>query len=91
MQGEGPQEVEVARGVVTDPARLLPLYRKERDAVEKAWLADPPDPAGAFAEAERLRADWEDRVARKTGPDTRPGFVRRYWKKRNQRAGLRIE
>ncbi len=79
------------RRVVTDPARLLPLYREERDAVEKAWLADPPDPASAFAEAEQLRADWEDRVSRKTGPDTRPGFVRRYWKKRNQRAGLRIE
>ena len=79
------------RRVATDPARLLPLYREERDAVEKAWLADPPDPASAFAEAERLRADWEDRVARKIGSDTRPGFVRRYWKKRNQRAGLRID
>ena len=79
------------RRVVTDPARLLPLYREQRDAVEKTWLADPPDPASAFAEAERLRADWQDRVARMTGPDTRPGFVRRYWKKRNQRAGLRID
>jgi dipeptidase len=78
------------RRVVADPARLLPLYREERDAVEKAWLGDPPDPASAFAEAERLRADWENRVARKAGPDTRPRFARRYWKKRNQRAGLRI-
>jgi dipeptidase len=79
------------RRVLTDPARLLPLYREERDAVEKTWLGDPPDPASAFAEAERLREDWEHRVARKAGPDTRPGFARRYWKKRNQRAGLRID
>jgi dipeptidase len=79
------------RRVVADPARLLPLYREERDAVEKAWLADPPDPASAFAEAERLLEDWEHRVARKAAADTRPRFVRRYWKKRNQRAGLLLD
>jgi secernin len=79
------------RRVVADPKRLLPLYREERDAVEKAWLADPPDPAGAFAEAGRLLEDWERRVARKAGPDTRPRFVRRYWSKRNRRADLLLD
>jgi hypothetical protein len=79
------------RRVAADPARLLPLYREQRDAVEKAWLADPPDPAAAFAEAERLREDWERRVASQAGPDTRPGVARRYWKKRNERAGLQLD
>ena len=79
------------RRVAADPARLLPLYREERDAVEKAWLADPPDPASAFAEADRLLEEWEHRVARKAGPDTRPRFARRYWRKRNQRAGLLLD
>lgn len=79
------------RRVLADPKRLLPLYREERDAVEKAWLADPPEPVRAFAEAKRLLEDWEERVARKAGPDTRPGFVRRYWKKRNRRADLLLD
>jgi dipeptidase len=79
------------RRVVTDPARLLPLYREQRDAVEKEWLADPPEPADAFAEGKRLLEDWKDQVARKAGADTRPGFVRRYWKKRDERAGLRLD
>jgi dipeptidase len=79
------------RRVVADPARLLPLYREQRDAVEKTWLADPPDPAEAFAEGDRLLEDWEGQVVRKKGSDTRPRFARRYWKKRNERAGLLLD
>jgi len=79
------------RRVVADPSRLLPLYREQRDAVEKAWLADPPEPAHAFAEGKRLLEDWEDQVRRKAGADTRPGFARRYWKKRDRRAGLLLD
>mgnify|MGYP001554722053 CR=1 FL=1 len=79
------------RRVAADPARLLPLYREERNAVEKAWLADPPEPARAFAEGDRLMEDWERRVARKAGTDTRPRFVRRYWRKRTQRACLLLD
>jgi dipeptidase len=79
------------RRVAADPGRLLPLYREDRDAVEKAWLANPPEPASAFAEAERLVEDWEQRVARKSGTDTRPSYARRYWKKRNRRADLLLD
>jgi dipeptidase len=79
------------RRVMADPGRLLPLYRQQRDAVEKAWLAEPPEPTQAFAEGDRLLEDWEDRVRRKAGADTRPDFVRRYWKKRNRRAGLLLD
>jgi hypothetical protein len=53
--------------------------------------ADPPEPARAFAEAAQLLKDWAHRVARTAGADTRPGFVRRYWRKRNQRAGLALD
>jgi secernin len=79
------------RRVVADPAQLLPLYREQRDAVEKEWLADPPEPAHAFAEGKRLLEDWEDQVRRKAGDDTRPRFARRYWKKRDARAGLLLD
>jgi hypothetical protein len=79
------------RRVAADPERRLPLYREERDAVEKAWLADPPEPARAFAEADRLLRDWESRVAREAGADERPRFVRRYWQKRNRRACLLLD
>ena len=59
--------------------------------MEQTWLANPPEPASAFAEAERLLEDWEQRVARKSGADTRPRFARRYWKKRNRRADLLLD
>jgi dipeptidase len=82
------------RAVSRDPARLLPLFATERDALESRWL-DPgagPTPKDAFGEAERLLADWNERVAAALhdapGVDRRPGFVRRYWAKRDARAGL---
>jgi hypothetical protein len=79
------------RAALRDPERLVPLFAKERDELEARWLgAGPaPAPADAFAEAERRLADWTARLAA-AGPaaDLRPGFVRRYWAKRDERAGL---
>ena len=77
----------LGRRVARDPANLLPLFAAERDALEAAWVAEPPEPAKAFAEAERRLAHWETRVAEAAGPDRRPAWVRRYWKRRNERAG----
>ena len=48
----------------------------------------PPEPATAFAEADELLAKWTAAVARQAGRDMRPTWVRRYWAKRDQRAGL---
>lgn len=79
------------RTVMCDPARLLPRYAHQRDEIERAWLADPPNSAEAFAEADRLLARWSEEVLAHAGPDTRPGFVRRYWKRRNREAGVRFE
>ena len=73
---------------------MLPLFAKERDALEAQWLAEGAriEPAEAFAEAERWLAAWTARVeaAVRAGPrpDARPGFVQRYSAKRDARAGL---
>ncbi len=72
------------RQVLSDPARLLPLYAAERDALEARWLADPPESAGAFAEGDRLLAQWTARVSEAVGRDLRPRWVRRWWRKRDR-------
>jgi hypothetical protein len=71
------------RLVMRDPARLRPLFAAERDAIEARWRAEPPDPLGAFADGDRLLAEWTARVAAAAGPDTRPRAVRRYWRVRD--------
>ena len=78
------------RRVMRDPERLLPLYREERDDLERRFRRDPSEPAKAFAEADRRLREWEQRVAAEVGPDRRPGFVRRFWASRDARAGLVI-
>jgi secernin len=76
------------RQVMRDPARLLSLFDSERDATERRWRAQPPEPAEAFAEGDRRLADWTARVAERGPVDRRPGWVRRYWQERDRRAGL---
>ena len=76
------------RQVLKDPGRLVPLFAAERDAVEARWLADPPSPAEAFAEADELLQIWSDRVHAAQPKDGRPLWVRRYWQVRNRRAGV---
>ena len=77
------------RTAMRDPAGAYPLFRPERDAVQARWLAAPPSPAAAFAEADELLARWTAAVTvRVAGPDTRPAWARRYWQKRNTRARL---
>lgn len=78
------------RTVMRDPAALLPRYAAERNAVEAAWLVDPPDSAAAFNEADRLLARWTDDVLSQAVADVRPGFVQRHWRKRNAQAGLQF-
>jgi dipeptidase len=79
----------LARRALSDPLRLLPLFAKERDELEAAWFADPPEPANAFAEGDRRLAAWTARVAAAPVRDTRPLRARRYWKVRDARAGIR--
>ena len=74
------------RQVMRDPARLLPLFAGERDAIESRWWSAPPDPPAAFAQGDRLLAEWTQRVEQAGGADIRPAYVRRYWRARGQRA-----
>jgi hypothetical protein len=80
------------RAALTDPAHLLPAIVAERDDIERRWLADPPSPVEAFAEAgallERWTRDVELAVQRAGGRDTRPFWVRHYWEVRDERARM---
>ncbi|MBM4383244.1 MAG: C69 family dipeptidase [Deltaproteobacteria bacterium] len=81
------------RAVSRDPTRLLPLFADERDELEAGWFASGAkiEPSAAFAEGERHLAAWTARVldAAATAPrDARPGFVQRYWAKRDARARM---
>ena len=76
------------RLVLRDPGRLRALFIAERDAVEARWQAASPEPRAAFAEGDRLLADWTARVAATAAADTRPLIVRRFWRTRAARAKL---
>jgi hypothetical protein len=78
------------RRVLRDPVSLLPLLA-EREAIEARWLAGPPDPRDAFAEANRLLAAWTESTGGRPVADRRPPCARRYWRVRNRRAGLTTE
>jgi dipeptidase len=76
------------RRCLADPERLLPLFVAERDDVERRWLATPPEPAHAFAEADRMLERWFDDAWATDISDRRPVWVRRYWNVRNRRAAV---
>jgi secernin len=76
------------RRVLAQPDLLYPVLRAERAAVQARWLAAPPSPGDAFAAADELLAGWTAAAAEVTSADTRPAVVRRYWRLRNERAGL---
>jgi secernin len=75
------------RRAMRDPAALVALFAAERDALESAWFADPPPSGEAFAEGDRRLAEWTARVEAVEAEDRRPGPVRRYWRRRDRRAG----
>lgn len=75
------------RRVMRDPVALGGLFRAERDALEAAWLAESPSPSEAFAEGDRRLAEWTRRVEASPTADRRPAHVRRYWRRRDRRAG----
>jgi dipeptidase len=79
------------RWVTRNPREMMPRFTRERDAVEQAWFDDPPESAWAFAEGDRLLAKWSEDALAQQVADTRPGFVRRYWNRRNAEAGLTFD
>ncbi|MFN8195201.1 MAG: carcinine hydrolase/isopenicillin-N N-acyltransferase family protein [Nocardioidaceae bacterium] len=80
----------VHRVALRDHPAALELFRDERDAVEREWLADPPEPGLAQAESERLDRWWAGLVAGADLADTRPAWLRRLWSRWDRAAGLPV-
>ena len=74
------------RAVMRDPGRLGALFVPERDALEAAWLSEPPTSAQAFAEGDARLSAWTERVVAEAGADRRPWHMRRYWSARDRMA-----
>lgn len=78
----------IHRRVMQDPLRLGPVATADFAELERTWLAEPPPPSQAWAAGHQLlEAAWE-RVRQIPVHDLRPWWVRRYWRTRNDRAGL---
>jgi hypothetical protein len=78
----------VHRRVIGNPAAFLPRLAIERLPVEYAWFDEPPESKDAFLQAAQMTDRWIESAELAATVDQRPWFVRRYWEKRNQRAGF---
>jgi dipeptidase len=78
----------VHRLALRAPQVWLPRLAALRDPLERSWLASAPSPAEAFtAHDEYLRAARVLMESEMT-VDGRPAWVRRYWRRRDRRAGM---
>lgn len=59
-----------------------------RDAVQDAWLADPPTTAAAFSEADDLTTSWIEQLTGTQERDPRPAWLRRQWRALDRAADL---
>ncbi|MBL9009159.1 MAG: hypothetical protein JNJ46_33170 [Myxococcales bacterium] len=91
------QHERLHRAVLRDPARLLALYRDERDALEARFVTESTPQEEAFSLGWQRLAEWTLRVERALGAQdaqrgrrhsTLPGWVERYLQNRSERAGL---
>lgn len=78
------------RRALRDPARWLPRVAALRDPLEAAWPAAPPAGRAAFDAHEDLLRALAAEMDGTPHPDTRPAWVRGYWRRRDRRAGLEI-
>jgi hypothetical protein len=76
------------RRVMENPGAYRPCFDAERRATQAAWIANPPSGADAFRAGDELLANWTAAVEAVDARDVRPAWTRRYWAKRNARAGL---
>jgi secernin len=83
------QHERLHRLALRDHPASLARFGPERDAVEAAWLAEPPSAAEAFATADALEAQWLADLAAADLPDRRPGWLRRRWRVTDRAAGVR--
>lgn len=76
------------RTALRDAATSLPLIDGARRRLEQVWFEEPVRTETAVARAEEVRTELTSRMAGMELTDTRPWYVRRYWRTRAQRAGL---
>ncbi|HRK36270.1 MAG TPA: carcinine hydrolase/isopenicillin-N N-acyltransferase family protein [Candidatus Hydrogenedentes bacterium] len=76
------------RLVAQNPLAYRDLFVPERNALEADWSENPPEPTEAFAKHDELLDKWLAAARKLTPGDSRPGFVQKYWRVRNARAGL---
>jgi hypothetical protein len=76
------------RRLIADPGPEAEAFAAARAALEAQLLAERGSPAEAFARGEALLARWLERTAALPIRDRRPPVARRYWRKRNERAGV---
>lgn len=76
------------RAVMRNYAALAPGIIGQRDALERAWIASPPEPRQAFREADLLLARWTGEIQALAGCDGRPELTRRYWRQRDEWAQM---
>jgi hypothetical protein len=63
----------------------------QRDELEASWLLEEPTSREAFTVGDRLLREWTAATQDHFAEDRRPGYVQRYWRKRNQRCGLPLD
>jgi dipeptidase len=76
------------RRVIKNSEAYHDLFVPERNAVEAAWIENPPHSKDAFAQGDALLEEWTRAVSERTAPDVRPFWVRRFWNNRGRMAGL---
>ena len=74
------------RRILADPVTLGAGLRRDRDALEKAWLNTAPSSADAFAAHHALLDRLQGRLVREAteARDVRPWWARRYWRLRSR-------
>jgi secernin len=77
---------QLHRAMLKNPENYRRLFADERARVQTEWLRNPPESAAAFKRGDELLAKWTAAVATNGAEDLRPGFVRRYWDRRNRAA-----
>ena len=82
------QHERLARLVFKDPQAHLPALQAQCRAQEQKWLASIPDSASAFKTHRALIQQWLDTGFADQTQDTRPWYVKRFWKGRNRAAGI---
>ena len=79
---------QLHRLALRDTAASLARFTAERDRLEAAWFADPPESATAFGLADAAEERWLADLRAAGLPDRRPGWLRRQWRGTDEAARI---